>query len=178
MSSQSDNLVKRIIDAQEELRKLKATQIIGGEGMGYYEYPLEGGEYNIANRGTWAFFIFFVAVSDFPLMSVEYELYENNNRVRNPLGAAPAPYGGASSSICRYSFLERETIGPSIWVGQVDYQVDGRVISTGDPACGIWMTEFQNYSGNTVKVSFRNIKIRSTLPGVACCRFADPYGAQ
>lgn len=177
MSSLSENNISnRIVKAQEELKRLKATQIIGGEGMGYYEYGLDGGEYNLGNRGTWGFFIFFVAVSDFPLLSVEYEMYENDNRIMNPRTNSPAPYNASKSSICTYNAYERETIGPALWVGQIDYKVNGRIISTADPACGIWVTEMTNYSGNTVKIGFKNIKIRSTLPGVAYCRFADIYG--
>lgn len=179
MSFQSEtNLTNRVVKAQEELKKLKATQIIGGEGMGYYEYRLDGGAYNLANRNYWGFFIFFAAISEFPLLSVEYELYENGNRVMNPFGGAPIPYDGAKNSLCVYTGYERETIGPAIWVGKIDYKVNGRIISTEDPSCGIWALEMSNQSGSTVKIEIKNIKIRSTLPGVAYCRYQDFYGEE
>ena len=174
--SQTDDLVDRVVQAQEELKRLKHTQIIGGEGMGYYEYYLDGGSYSLPNRRYWGFFIFFIAESDFPLISVEYDIYENGTKVTGTWGTSPVPYGGVRNSLCAYDTFEKETLGPSMWEDEVSYNVNGRIVSTNDTNVGIFMTTFNNTrSSDAVNVSFRNIKIRSTIPGVAVCRFGDPY---
>lgn len=177
MSSQDiTNLTKRVIQAEEELKQLKATQIIGGENMGYYEYTLPDMTYNLAARGYWGLILIFACSGPFPLCSMEFKIYENGVYKPNPYQANPAPYNANKDSIATYSFVDGEMIPSVLWEDTAEYNLNGRTFSTDDPKNVMSLVMFTNRSTSSgVEISFRDIKFRTTHPGVCIASFVDPY---
>ena len=162
MSSQ--DIARRIVKAQEELKSLKATQIIGGDNMGYYEYPVP--DYNFTLEGRYGKELVFIFACDtaFPLCSVEFRIYENYKP--NPWQGNPAPDGASKDSDCIYTFIDGELLPSYWWADDVTITTAGRTFDSSDPKCVMFMVSVANRTTSTVNVSFRNIRFRTTHPGV------------
>lgn len=156
------DLVKRVVNAQQELKSLKTTQILGGENMGYYEYNISGGSVTLGRYGTSWVAIVVWTNGAFPLASIELDIYENDTLIKNPWANAPRPYGAAGSGNVSYTFCQQDNAAGLMWMD--DYYVEdrGTKYSFSDPRCFGYLIEMHSRVTDSRTIRFDNIKIRCT----------------
>ena len=166
MSSQPNDLVHRVIKAQNDIRYLKTSQILGGDNFGFHLYtpqPISG---SIAYRGYKNFVILIYSTNNFPLVSVELDLYENGNRVVYPYSNIIPPYGESPSSLMTWNFIEQLSI-PNWGYGTEGLKYVGRNYMLDDPRVKIFAIELENNRSNSTKTyRIDNIKVRCTSDAI------------
>ena len=141
--------------------------------MGYYEYTLPDYDFTLEGRHFREFVFIFSCDSAFPLCSVELKIYENGVYKPNPYQGNPAPDGATKSSDCTYTFIDGEMLPSYWWTDDVVITTAGRTFDSSDPKCVIFMVSVTNRQTSNVSVSFKNIKFRTTHPGVAIVDVAN-----
>ncbi len=169
MSSQAD-IPHRLVNAREQLKQLKASQILGGDNMNYFEYTPPDLSHQFPGSGLdqWdrLLLLTFESEQPFPLVSIECDIYENGVLVTNPRSMSPSPHNVSQSSVCFYDYLDNDML--IVTMNETGYfTINGRRLKIGDPKVymyGLYISP----SGATVTVSIRNIKIRTSCAGIAC----------
>lgn len=156
------DLAQRLVKAQQELKSLKATQILGGENMGYREYHIDGGEVTLGRYGYGAVAIVVWANGSFPLASVELDIYENGTLIKTPWANAPRPYGAAGQGNVNYTFCQQDNAAGLMWANEFIVEDRGGEFSFSNPRCFGYLIEMNNRTQDSRTVRFDNIKIRCT----------------
>lgn len=170
-SLMNTTLATKIARFREKIKRLKATQIIGGDNMGYYEYTTQNASYTLNAHSGVEFYIIVEAEKPFPLVSVELDLYENGELRKNPYSANSIPYNASRYSTLSYNFIDLSTSGNY----DHNVRVDSIWYSTDSPNTHIELVTAGNYNNPATTVELKNIKIRTTCP--AKC-FIYTYGWQ
>ena len=172
MSYQANDFANRIVKAQTNLQTLKSSQIIGGDNMGYHEYNIDGVSLSIPNRSYKQIAIVVEASSAFPLVSIQTDIYENGNQVVNCSALnTPIPYNTGSSSLLRYEFIQPDSLVTAFWAN--GFNLQGKDIYFNDPAYYSYVIYVDNYSGSTVGLDIKNIRIRSSHRAACFCTTFD-----
>lgn len=175
MSAQS-SLENRLVKAQMSLQQLKATQIIGGDNMQchFYDLPTVTGSLDYHQYHNQLLFIY--SKVPFPLVSLEYELWENDGgwvKRLYPYGGI-APYGQANLSSMNYEFVGNESITNYTW-GAKTVTIGGVTYNLNDPNLYLFLTVVNNSRTNSTKqYKFDKIKVRcSSLATVMMVKIDD-----
>lgn len=166
----TQDIAARLVKAEEELKRLKTSQIIGGENMGYFEYIVPNLSHTVAPRlqegqMAWALLVFDCS-TPFPLVSMELDVYENGVYKPNPYMMNGTAYGATRDSACIYTFLAQENAAASYWEREIVYNIAGKQISSSEPRNYFYQVSFTNRTDASVTVELRNIKIRTSHSGV------------
>lgn len=145
-----NQLQKRIVKAQMEIAQIKSSQIIGDDNSVCYvsTYNLNVG--TVPRQQYRNYVIIYESESSFPLVQLQFDIYENG--IRRPFPKSSnwaADYDLNSSSTAGYS-LRHDT---DIWIENTYFTANGRTIDLYQPniyskffeiAC--WQAETQNIS--------------------------------
>ena len=164
MSSQDCNLTDRVVKAQEDMKRLKATQIVGSSNISYYEYRLPRMESTV-QQSSGKYFLFLVSSkTPFPLVSIEFKIQEQSsgNWVDrpNPWGSSPTAYDAQRDSSGVYSCYDNESIISIMWgVNYLDLY--GRRFNFSDPSVYGYLVYVGSTQSSTT-FAFDNILVRTS----------------
>ena len=101
------NLEQRIINLEEDIRKLKTHQLSGYDNSRVYKYPDIVEFTEVASDSNYILYsIDYETQTPFPLVSITAKVYENGTYVPNPRHTTLIPPGETRSSLGQYAMYD------------------------------------------------------------------------
>lgn len=161
------DLNNKIVACKEAIKALQTSQNIAENSVRFFEYQYPNVTMSLKSgysymRNEWL--LVGKSNGSFPIWSIEMDIYENGNLIKNPSSNIPAPNGQTSNSLGRYNFIQQGFLGISLWAPPISLEIDGITFSEDDPTNIMFYCYMSGFSkDNPPTVEFKNIKIRSTL---------------